>query len=128
MPLSRRMAAFNKVVTNRITGPLAPHLPGFGIVMHRGRKSGALHRSPVNAFLQPDGTWLFALTYGSGAQWVRNVLAAGGCELTSRGRTVTLTNPRLYCDPGLGGMPPVVRTILRLNHVDEFLRLDVAPG
>ena len=40
MVLSKRVAAFNNRVTNRITGPVAGHLPGFGIVIHTGRKSG----------------------------------------------------------------------------------------
>jgi hypothetical protein len=36
----RWVAAFNSVVTNRITGRFAARLPGFGILTHVGRKSG----------------------------------------------------------------------------------------
>ena len=48
-------------------------------------------------FATEDG-YLFALTYGPDTDWVKNVLAAGGCELRTRGRAVRLTSPRLYHD------------------------------
>ena len=44
------------------------------------------------------GTGIFALTYGPDGDWVKNVLAAGGCELDTRGRTVRLVSPRLDHD------------------------------
>jgi deazaflavin-dependent oxidoreductase (nitroreductase family) len=122
MALGRRMAAFNRHVTNRVLGGAAPRLPGFGVVHHVGRRSGRAHATPVNCFKTPDG-YLFALTYGSRAEWVRNVLAAGGCELTTRGRTVRLENPRLFRDERRSRMPAHVRLVLGLVHVDEFLEL-----
>jgi hypothetical protein len=76
----RWVAAFNLAVTNGITSRFAARLPGFGIVTHVGRKSGKDYRTPVNAFRAPEG-FLIALTYGRESEWVRNVLAAGGCEL-----------------------------------------------
>ena len=76
----RWVAAFNLAVTNRITSRFAGRLPGFGIVTHVGRKSGKVYRTPVNVFRAPEG-FLIALTYGRESEWVRNVLAAGGCEL-----------------------------------------------
>ena len=82
-----------KAVTNRVTGPLAPWLPGFGVVEHIGRKSGQRFRTPVNVFPRAGGCAI-ALTYGSDSQWVRNVLAHGGCALETRGHTWQLTQPR----------------------------------
>ena len=38
MPAPRWLARFNLVVTNRLLGPLARHLPGMGVVLHIGRK------------------------------------------------------------------------------------------
>ncbi len=69
---------------------------------------------------------MFALTYGSDVQWVKNVLAAGGCELRTRGREVRLIDPELFVDPTRHLMPLPVRAILRLNHVSEFLRMHAA--
>ena len=50
------LARFNKHVTNRITGPLAPNLPGFGVVIHPGRKSQRTYRTPVNVFPRAGGS------------------------------------------------------------------------
>jgi hypothetical protein len=38
----RWVAAFNRVITNRITSRFAARLPGFGILTHVGRKLGRL--------------------------------------------------------------------------------------
>lgn len=76
----RQLAAFHRAVTNRIMIRFADRLPGFGIVISVGRRSGSLYRTPVNVFRTPAG-FLIALTYGQDSGWVKNVLAAGGCEL-----------------------------------------------
>lgn len=47
---ARRLAPFNKHVTNRLTLPLAPRLPWLGVVAHVGRRSGRTYRTPVNVF------------------------------------------------------------------------------
>jgi hypothetical protein len=78
----RWVAAFNLAVTNRITSRFAARLPGFGILTHVGRKSGRVYRTPVNVFGAPEG-FLIALTYGRDSEWVRNVVAAGACQLTN---------------------------------------------
>jgi deazaflavin-dependent oxidoreductase (nitroreductase family) len=127
MALGRRMATFNRYVTNRLTGRAATRLPGFGVLLHVGRRSGRRHRTPVNVFRTPRG-YLLALTYGSAAEWVKNVLVAGGCELVTRGRTERLVNPRLFRDEGRIGVPAHVRFVLRLAGVSEFLELDRAPA
>jgi len=76
----RSLAKINIAFTNRITGPFAGWLPGFGILTHVGRKSGKTYRRPINVFRKPDG-FVIALTHSSQSEWVKNVLAAGGCEL-----------------------------------------------
>jgi deazaflavin-dependent oxidoreductase (nitroreductase family) len=94
-------------------------------VVHVGRRSSRVYRAPVNVFRDGDA-WVIALTYGSDVQWVRNVLAAGGCELETRGRTIMLSDPRVVRDPSANLVPQPVRTFLRLMHVTEFLRLEPA--
>jgi deazaflavin-dependent oxidoreductase (nitroreductase family) len=84
MPIPRRVGQWNKVGLNRLTRHIAPWLPGLGVVVHRGRRSGRRYRTPVNVFPARDG-YLIALTYGPGTDWVKNVMAAGGCELETRG-------------------------------------------
>ena len=127
MAFGRRMAAVNRRITNRITGPLAPHLPGFGVVVHTGRRSGRRHRTPVNVFRVPGG-YVVALTYGREAQWVRNVVAAGGCELETRGRRVRLVDPEVFHDDERRAVPSAVRLPLRLLRVADFMRLTAIHG
>jgi deazaflavin-dependent oxidoreductase (nitroreductase family) len=120
MPIPKSVAAFNRRVTNYVTGPFAGRLPGFAIVRHVGRKSGRVYRTPVNVFHQGDD-YVFALTYGPDSDWVRNVEAAGQCEIETRGRVVRLAEPRRMTDPTRQRVPAPVRTVLRLIEVDEFL-------
>jgi deazaflavin-dependent oxidoreductase (nitroreductase family) len=124
MPAPRWLARFNRHGTNRVLGPLAPILPWFGVVVHRGRKSGRLYRTPVNVFPRPGGC-VVALTYGPESEWVRNVLAAGGCQLETRGRTLALARPRLAHDPRRRAVPAPVRAVLGLLRVDDFLDLSL---
>jgi hypothetical protein len=72
--------------------------------------------------------YVFALTYGSGVPWVRNVLAAGRCELETGGRIVDLAEPRVVVDPGRRLMPRPVRAPLALMRVTEFLRMTPVAG
>src|ERR1700731_13028 len=94
----RWVAAFNLVVTNRITSRFAARLPGFGILAHVGRNSGRIYRTPVNVFRAPEG-FLIALTYGRESEWVKNVLAAGGCKLETRGVQYQLSSTTIVHDP-----------------------------
>lgn len=120
--LARRIARFNLRYTNRLTGPLAPYLPGFGVVEHTGRRSGRTFRTPVNVFSRDDG-FVIALTYGRQSQWVKNVMAAGGCELTTRGRRHRLTQPEVFRDPQRRAAAPIARPMLSLVGASDFMRL-----
>ena len=126
MPIPLRVGRWNRAVTNRVTTPLARWLPGFGVVRHVGRRSGRRYRTPVNLF-PTDGGFTIALTYGTGADWVRNVLAAGGCEIETRGRAFACTSPQIYRDESCTAIRLPERPILRLMHVDSFLCVDVRP-
>ena len=124
------IAAFRPLTTrllNPITRRFVGHLPGFAIISYVGRTSGRTYRTPMNVFRR-DGDYLFALTYGPDVQWVRNVIAAGGCELEQRGRTIRLHDPRRFSDPTGRLMPLPVRFFLRLIQVTEFLRLSPVPA
>ena len=122
MPLPKALARFNRVVTNPVLGHAARRLPGFAIVMHVGRRSGRVHRSPVNLFRAGD-RYVIALTYGADSQWVRNVMAAGRCEVETRGRIVKLRDPELVHDPQRTLVPAPVRWILGRIDVDDFMLL-----
>jgi deazaflavin-dependent oxidoreductase (nitroreductase family) len=123
----RRLAAFHRAVTNRITIRFVGRLPGFGIVTSVGRKSGKLYRTPVNVFREPD-RFLIALTYGPDSGWVKNVLAADGCELETRGVRYQLSSPIVIHDPSRRRFPPLVRVILRFIAAYDFLQLQTSPN
>jgi deazaflavin-dependent oxidoreductase (nitroreductase family) len=112
-------------VTNRVTRHFAWWLPGFAIVTHVGRRSGRRYRTPVNVF-RGEGRYVFALTYGRDSDWVRNVVAAGTCEIDTRRQTVVLTNPELFTDTTRRYVSPAVRPVLGALHVNDFLAMTPA--
>lgn len=59
---------------------------------------------------------------------MKNILAAGACELRTRGRTVRLVEPVLFVDPERRRMPFPVRQFLGVMRVTEFLRMRLASG
>jgi deazaflavin-dependent oxidoreductase (nitroreductase family) len=121
----RWLAKFNIAVTNRITGLFAGSLPGFGIVTHVGRKSGKVYRTPINVFQVSNG-FIIALTYSSQSEWVKNVLAARGCELKTRGRKYQLSSPTVVHDATRRRFPFLVRIVLRLVGASEYMELSKA--
>jgi deazaflavin-dependent oxidoreductase (nitroreductase family) len=123
------MWRFRHVATryiNPITRRVARRLPSFGVLTHRGRKTGRSFHTPVNVFRRGEEYYFF-LTYGSDVQWVKNVLAAKSCSLETRGRVVTLVDPALITDPELRPAPPVVRLIEgHIAGVTQYLRMRAA--
>lgn len=126
MPMPRRLARFNRTATNRIMRALAGWAPGFAIIQHTGRKSGQPYENPVWALRRGD-TLAIALVYGADSDWVKNVIAAGGCRAKFASKTLTLTNPTIVHDPTRKNAPALARPILRLMNVDDGLELTIAP-
>ena len=122
MPFPRWLAKVNKRITNRYMVELADQ-PPFAALHHRGRTSGKAYRIPLNAFPCDDG-FVFALTYGSGSDWVKNVLAAGEAELEYAGERLMLTEPRLVTRDEVHRCLPASTVLpLGLLRVREFLTM-----
>ena len=116
MRLSRRLARFNRVVTNRVQGVWAPRLPPWAVLLHTGRRSGRAYRTPVMAF--PAGDRLVvALLYGPDADWVQNLAAAPG-QVVRAGHTYALVGPvrvtPTAATPELDDLSPLGRSYCRL--------------
>jgi len=122
LPRTRFIRPFATHILNPLTRLFVHRLPGFAIISHRGRKSGQAHRTPMNVFRDGDD-YLFALTYGSDVQWVKNVMAAGEADLRIGDKTIHLTDPELFVDPERRLMPLPVRFMLGVMRVSEFLRM-----
>jgi deazaflavin-dependent oxidoreductase (nitroreductase family) len=116
------MRPFTTRVVNPLTRRIAGHLPWFGNVVVPGRRSGTIRRVPMNVFRRGDD-YVMALTYGRDVDWVKNVLAAGGCRLETRSGTIDLRDPELVHDPSRRLVPFLVRIFLGVLDVDDFLRL-----
>jgi deazaflavin-dependent oxidoreductase (nitroreductase family) len=116
------MARLNRVVFNNFVGPVLTRFPGFAMVHHIGRRSGREFRTPVK-FFRHAGDYVITLPYGSRADWVRNVLAAEGCEMVIRGRRVPLVKPTLFMDDGSVHIPRVLRMVLSFMKIKEFIAL-----
>jgi deazaflavin-dependent oxidoreductase (nitroreductase family) len=100
-------------------------LPGCGILTHTGRTSGRRYRVPVFV-LRRGEDYVFALTYGSAAHWVKNILAAGDVELHARGRDLRLVEPEVFVDETRRLMPLPYRLAGRAVHATEFLSMHAA--
>lgn len=128
MPLPPSVGRLNKVGLNKVTARLAGRGP-FAELEHVGRRTGAVHRTPIMAFRgRPDGTDVvtFALTYGPRVDWLRNLRAAGGGRLHLGDQWLTLGAPRdLTTDQGMARMPLAPRIILPLTRTTEFVEAPV---
>ncbi|MQY17267.1 nitroreductase family deazaflavin-dependent oxidoreductase [Nocardia macrotermitis] len=120
MPLPRALARFNRRVTNPVAGLVAGRMPGLGVLVHRGRKSGRVYHTPVTVFNR-DGAYRIALTYGRDVDWLKNILAAGEFELELDGRTIALTDPIVRHDAEVGWAPIGVRQMLHTLSADCFV-------
>ena len=124
MPLPAALGRFNRRVTNPILWPIVGWLPGYGTIVHVGRRSRRTYRTPVLAFRRSD-RFVIALTYGRRTEWARNVLAAGACLFESRTAMTRLVEPRFVHDEARAGVPVLVRFPLRVLGAADFLELGV---
>lgn len=66
--------------------------------------------------------------YGRESEWVRNVLAAGECELETRQVLYQLSTPTIAHDPTRRRFPLFVRIVLRLIGANDFMQLSTSPA
>jgi deazaflavin-dependent oxidoreductase (nitroreductase family) len=83
-------------VFNKLVLPLAGTrvMPLYGILEHRGRRSGKTYRTPVVVRSTSAG-FIVPMPWGLGTDWYRNVQAAGGCTIRWKGRTYQLGEPQV---------------------------------
>jgi deazaflavin-dependent oxidoreductase (nitroreductase family) len=122
-PTNRRAnAIFLKIAGGRFRA--------YSLLKHVGRKSGREYRTPVSAFPFGDG-YVLALLYGDAAEvdWVRNVMAAGTCLLTTRGREYLLERPEIIpASKALEAYPPLFRLMYQARGIQQFLWVHRQPG
>jgi deazaflavin-dependent oxidoreductase (nitroreductase family) len=102
----------NSPLVNGVMRPLARLVPGLGIVIHRGRKSGREYRTPVTMIFN-GGRVIVPLAHGEGVNWVRNVMATGVAEVEQLGKRRTISNPRVVDSTSGEQLPLVFRLASR---------------
>jgi deazaflavin-dependent oxidoreductase (nitroreductase family) len=125
MRLPKWLARFNKHVTNRVSGMIAPRVRPFATVVHRGRRSGGEYRTTIMGWVE-GGALTVALTYGPEVDWLKNLQAANGGEVLWNGRELTVGRP-VIVDPevALARIPNPVAPILRRLHLEDFAEIPV---
>jgi len=91
-------------------------------VEHHGRTTGTRYRTPVLTFRSAE-TFVVALTYGADVDWVKNVLAEGGCRLIYKGRSIDLGSPRIGGAELSAPVPGWIRSALSLIAVEDYLTM-----
>lgn len=114
---------------SRVTAPITRLLAGrrffplWARVRHRGRLSGREYAIPVAVRVTPDA-FVIGLPWGDRTQWVRNVIAAGGCTLRWRGVDHPTRDPELIgLTEAASAFTPTQRIVLKAAGVSRFIRL-----
>jgi deazaflavin-dependent oxidoreductase (nitroreductase family) len=118
-------------LATRLFNPLAMRLAGtrifplYGVLEHRGRRSGKQFRTPVVVRPTSDG-FIVPMPWGESTDWYRNVRAAGGAVIRWNGRLYPVDRPEvLDTDAVRGSVSPFqqkgmtrfgIRKVLHLQH------------
>jgi deazaflavin-dependent oxidoreductase (nitroreductase family) len=125
--IRNRIRIFNKHILNKLFMTFAgSSRTPFAIVKHVGRRSGKPYETPI--IVQRHGeSFVIALTYGPEVDWYRNVQAAGGCVIRWHGQDYSVGRiETLSIEEGLKGFGAIYQPILRLMHVQPFVRMSAA--
>ncbi|BAD57646.1 nitroreductase family deazaflavin-dependent oxidoreductase [Nocardia farcinica] len=127
-PIVDTVRRFNKKVTNRrVLRDAGTAGSPRALIRHVGRRSGRTYDTPVDV-IPTDTGYVVALPYGTRADWLRNVLAAGSATVVTDGATVPIDQPALVPTAAVAGhLSPGTRLTLRLFRVDRCLQVRRAP-
>src|SRR5439155_12386371 len=98
-------------------------LPLYGVIEHRGRRSGKAFRTPVVVRPTADG-FVVPMPWGERTDWYRNVRAAGECVIRLKGRDFALVQPELVeaADPE-SAFSALLRALMTRLGITHGLRL-----
>lgn len=116
---------FNKVSV-RLAG--RRFVPLWVVLHHRGRKSGKEYAVPL-AVIPSDTTFVIALPWGRGTDWVRNVQAAGRCTVRWKGVDYECSDPTFVdADVALAAARGLTKRVLsRMDLPAGYLQLTRRP-
>lgn len=120
MPVPQWVAQINKRVFNKLELKRGKR----PVLTHIGRSSGKSYQTPLDAH-RTDNSFIFLLMYGSGSDWVKNVMASGSAGLRIENEGWELINPRLISMEEARRQLP--ETNLRPGRIKgiEYLQMDI---
>jgi deazaflavin-dependent oxidoreductase (nitroreductase family) len=93
------------------------------VIRHRGRTTGRTYQTPVWAVPTEDG-FLIAIVYGSGTDWLKNVVASGAAAIVHDGELCPVDRPEIVpMDSARVYFPATLQQIHRRIRVDRCLRV-----
>lgn len=128
-PVLDAVRRLNRSVTNpRVMRTAGSANTQTSVIRHVGRTSGRTFQTPVDIIPTPDGV-LIALPYGTRADWLRNVLAAGSATVVSQGESFDVDQPIIAATAEVADhIPARTRQTLRIFGVSECLHLRSSVG
>lgn len=95
----------------------------YGVIHHRGRRSGRTYTTPVVVRPTADG-FVIPLAFGERADWFQNVRAAGGCEIHWNGTTYSVVDPVVIDWPAARpAFSPLQRIAAPLVGIERYVRV-----
>ena len=121
MPMPTWWRQINKKVFN----PSALERGDWPVLRHVGRSSGKEYRTPLGA-LRTENGYAFLIVYGTGTDWLKNVLAAGEAVLEIDGQEVELISPRVVSvDEVFAKLTEDAKRPPKLLRISSCLDMDV---
>jgi deazaflavin-dependent oxidoreductase (nitroreductase family) len=93
------------------------------VIRHQGRTTGRAYQTPVWAVSTED-EFVVAIVYGSGTDWLKNVLASGAAAIVHEGETCPVDRPEIVpMDSVRAYFPATLQRTHRLIRVEGCLRV-----
>jgi deazaflavin-dependent oxidoreductase (nitroreductase family) len=116
-------------MNRRVTNPRVMRTAGTSdtqtsVIEHVGRTSGRTYQTPIDVIESTTGL-LIALPYGTRADWLRNVQAAGSATIVTQGQRVKVGRPTIVATADVADLiPKGTMRMLRVFGVGQFLHLE----
>lgn len=95
----------------------------YGVILHRGRKSGKQYATPVVVRPTVDG-FVIPLALGEGADWFQNLRAAGGGVIRWNGREYVVRDPVVLAwSDARPAFTPFERAAVPVLGIERFVQV-----
>ena len=124
-PLAGRIFGLFTPILNRFVTRIAGRrfVPLYVLLRHQGRRSGRAYATPVVGIRVPGG-FAIPMAFGEGADWYRNIVAAGGATIRQHGTEHQLVDPAtIDPDSAASPFPEWQRPVFRALGIRRFLFL-----